>query len=137
GFDGDGPDVRSRLPGPGARSRQRLPARDAGVAARRKDPGHLADHRYRWFRWGLRPEPVLRALDTLSTAATRLAASRHGVLPVIDVQGHYLGTVRARAVAEALAEYRPGGTENLVTTVAQITHTTQAMRPSTELPAAL
>ncbi len=59
------------------------------------------------------------------------------MLPVIDVQGHYLGTVRARAVAEALAEHRPGGTENLVTTVAQITHTTQAMRPSTELPAAL
>ena len=82
------------------------------------------------------PEP-LGTSDPVSLAASRLAASPHGVLPVLDAEGRYAGTVRARAVAEALAEHRPGSPENLVTTVGEITHPTQPLHPDTELPAAL
>ena len=75
------------------------------------------------------PEP-LRAADPITLAAAKLADSPHGVLPVIDEDGGYLGTVRARSVAEALAEDQPA-------TVGEITHRTQPVRPDTELPAAL
>jgi CIC family chloride channel protein len=75
------------------------------------------------------PEP-LNATDTVALAAARLADSPHGVLPVLDSDGGYLGTVRARAVAEALAEHQP-------TTVGEITHRTHPVRPDTALPAAL
>ncbi|HEX4248144.1 MAG TPA: chloride channel protein, partial [Pseudonocardia sp.] len=75
------------------------------------------------------PEP-LRASDPIALAAARLATSSHGVLPVVDADGGYLGTVRARTVAEALAEHQPG-------TVGEITHRSQPVRPDTELPAAL
>jgi CIC family chloride channel protein len=75
------------------------------------------------------PEP-LRAADPITLAAAKLADSPHGVLPVLGDDGGYLGTVRARSVAEALAEDQPA-------TVGEITHRTQPVRPDTELPAAL
>jgi chloride channel protein, CIC family len=75
------------------------------------------------------PEP-LRSADPVSHAAARLAASTHGVLPVLGEDGGYLGTVRARSVAEALAEHRPG-------TVGELTHRTRPLHPGAELPAAL
>jgi CIC family chloride channel protein len=79
------------------------------------------------------PEP-LRATDPVGLAAARLAESRHGVLPVLADGGGYLGTVRARTVAEALAERRPGEPE---TSVGDITHRTLPVRPDTPLPEAL
>jgi CIC family chloride channel protein len=82
------------------------------------------------------PQP-LSVTDSVTLAASRLEASPHGILPVLDADGHYLGTVRARAVAAALAEQRPGSPHNLVTTVGEITHRTQPLAPDTELPAAL
>jgi CIC family chloride channel protein len=75
------------------------------------------------------PEP-LHTSDPIALAAARLATSPHGVLPVLDQHGAYLGTVRARTVAEALAEHQPA-------TIGEITHRTQPLRPDTELPAAL
>ncbi|WP_414710917.1 chloride channel protein [Pseudonocardia sp.] len=75
------------------------------------------------------PEP-LRADDTVARAAARLSESAHGVLPVAAEDGSYLGTLRARSVAEALAEHQS-------VTVGDITHRTQPLRPDTELPAAL
>jgi CIC family chloride channel protein len=75
------------------------------------------------------PEP-LRTADPVARAAARLAGSAHGVLPVLDNDGEYLGTVRARSVAEALAEHQPA-------TVGEITHHTRPLYPDTELPAAL
>ena len=45
------------------------------------------------------------AVDTeLSAAAAMLSLSAHGVLPVADKNGHYVGMITARAVAEALAD---------------------------------
>ncbi|MDT7660048.1 MAG: chloride channel protein family [Pseudonocardiales bacterium] len=75
------------------------------------------------------PEP-LHAADRVAHAAARLAGSAHGVLPVLGDDGEYLGTVRARSVAEALAEHQPA-------TVGEITHRTRPLHPDTELPAAL
>ncbi|MEU7488092.1 chloride channel protein [Streptomyces sp. NPDC042319] len=49
------------------------------------------------------PEP-LAASEPLTVAADRLSLSGHGVLPVLDAEGAYLGTVTARAIAEALTE---------------------------------
>ncbi|MFG2452510.1 chloride channel protein [Streptomyces sp. NPDC048512] len=49
------------------------------------------------------PAP-LPASTGLAEAADRLSLSGHGALPVIDAEGHYVGTVTARSVAEALAE---------------------------------
>jgi CIC family chloride channel protein len=86
----------------------------------------------------MEPPPVpLTVTDPVELAATRLAASPHGILPVLDSEGRYVGTVRARTVAEALAEHRPGRPEKLVTSVGEITNPTQPLRPDTELPAAL
>ena len=51
--------------------------------------------------------PVPAALlmgDTLVKAARALAHSPQGVLPVVDADGAYAGTVSAHAVAEALAD---------------------------------
>ena len=51
--------------------------------------------------------PVPAALhegDSLVKAAKALARSRQGVLPVVDADGAYAGTVSAHAVAEALAD---------------------------------
>ncbi|MFG2286616.1 chloride channel protein [Streptomyces sp. NPDC048595] len=53
------------------------------------------------------PTP-LAAATTLPEAGDLLRLSDHGALPVVDAEGRYLGTLTARAVAEALAE-RPDG----------------------------
>jgi CIC family chloride channel protein len=75
------------------------------------------------------PQP-LRAADSVTHAAARLAQSPHGVLPVLDGEGRYLGTVRARTVADALADQQPS-------TVEEITHRTRPLRPDTDLASAL
>ena len=75
------------------------------------------------------PEP-LQADASVAKAAARLSGSAHGVLPVAAEDGSYLGTLRARSVAEALAEHQS-------VTAGDITHRTQPLRPDTELPAAL
>ncbi|MFE6690991.1 chloride channel protein [Streptomyces sp. NPDC057743] len=49
------------------------------------------------------PAPLSTAAD-LTTAANLLTRSEHGVLPVVDDQGRCVGTLTARAVAEALAD---------------------------------
>jgi chloride channel protein, CIC family len=49
------------------------------------------------------PTP-LPATTPLPEAARLLSMSPHGVLPVLDADGRYLGTLTARAAAEALAE---------------------------------
>ncbi|NEA76893.1 chloride channel protein [Streptomyces sp. SID13588] len=49
------------------------------------------------------PDPMPAATG-LTEAAYRLSMSDHGVLPVMDSDGRYLGTLTARTVAEALAE---------------------------------
>ena len=51
------------------------------------------------------PVPAaLRVGDSLVKAARALARSRQGVLPVVDAEGAYAGTVSAHSVAEALAD---------------------------------
>ena len=60
------------------------------------------------------PEP-LSAKASLDDAAAALATSRFGMLPVVDVDGRYLGCVSARDVAEALDDPSPpDGVEPLV-----------------------
>lgn len=60
------------------------------------------------------PEP-LSAKASLADAAAALAASRFGMLPVVDADGRYLGCVSARDVAEALDDPSPpDGVEPLV-----------------------
>ncbi|MGW8378340.1 chloride channel protein [Streptomyces sp. ODS28] len=49
------------------------------------------------------PEP-LRARAPLAEAARRLSLSPHGVLPVLDADDRYLGTLTSRTVAQALAD---------------------------------
>lgn len=51
--------------------------------------------------------PPLPSTTPLAEAARLLSHSEHGVLPVVDAQGRYLGTITAQDVAEALAE-EPG-----------------------------
>ncbi|MFI6345556.1 chloride channel protein [Streptomyces sp. NPDC050560] len=53
-------------------------------------------------------EPVPAPLDgatPLTEAAEALARAPHGVLPVLDADGGYLGTVTARSAAETLADH--------------------------------
>ncbi|MFK0291834.1 chloride channel protein [Streptomyces sp. NPDC090442] len=62
------------------------------------------------------PEPLSPKAE-LTTAADLLARSERGVLPVVDDHGRCLGTLTARAVAEALADSpaaRPGRVGDLV-----------------------
>ncbi len=47
--------------------------------------------------------PLLSVNTELGTAADLLTRSDHGALPVVDDHGHCVGTLTARAVAEALA----------------------------------
>lgn len=47
--------------------------------------------------------PTLSADEPLPDAAPRLSASPHGLLPVLDETGRYLGIATARAAAETLA----------------------------------
>ncbi|MER0479973.1 chloride channel protein [Streptomyces sp. Edi2] len=49
------------------------------------------------------PAPLPAATE-LSEAGDLVRLSDHGALPVVDAEGRYLGTLTARAVAEALAE---------------------------------
>ncbi|HET9128630.1 MAG TPA: chloride channel protein [Propionibacteriaceae bacterium] len=63
------------------------------------------------------PKPI-RDAATLLDAARSLAHSRQGVLPVVDGEGRYVGTVSARAVAEALADGEHD--EESVSTVAEL-----------------
>ncbi|WP_371633549.1 chloride channel protein [Streptomyces sp. NBC_01259] len=65
------------------------------------------------------PDP-LPAVTKLSAAALLLSHSEHGVLPVFDADDRYLGTVTARAVAEALAE-TPDGEAGAPATVGDLT----------------
>ncbi|MFE1776655.1 chloride channel protein [Streptomyces sp. NPDC059008] len=53
------------------------------------------------------PTPLAAATPLLE-AGDLLRLSDHGALPVVDAEGRYLGTITARAVAEALSE-RPDG----------------------------
>ncbi|MEP7194431.1 MAG: chloride channel protein, partial [Actinomycetota bacterium] len=52
----------------------------------------------------LRVPTSLRASDSLMKAARALARSPQGVLPVVDADGAYCGTVSAHSVVEALAD---------------------------------
>lgn len=70
------------------------------------------------------PTPLAAATPLLD-AADRLRLSDHGALPVLDADGDYVGTVTARAVAEALAEPPDEtagvpGTSGTQTTVAEL-----------------
>ncbi|MFD7919453.1 chloride channel protein [Streptomyces sp. NPDC059740] len=65
------------------------------------------------------PTP-LTATTELEAAGDRLSLSEHGALPVVDGEGRYLGTLTARAVAEALAE-RPDGGPAAPATVGDLT----------------
>ncbi|MFG2672059.1 chloride channel protein [Streptomyces sp. NPDC048445] len=62
----------------------------------------------------------LPAATKLSAAALLLSHSEHGVLPVFDADDQYLGTVTARAVAEALSE-TPDGEAGAPATVGDLT----------------
>ena len=77
------------------------------------------------------PEP-LAAATPLGVAATALARSPHGVLPVITEDGTYLGTATARTAAETLAD----GAHD-TTTVGSITHLPHTLTGDTDLATAL
>ena len=72
------------------------------------------------------PQPI-RDAATLLDAARSLAHSRQGVLPVVDHEGRYVGTVTARAVAEALAD--GGHDEQPVAMVAELPPALHAADP--------
>lgn len=76
------------------------------------------------------PPEALNEMMPLTTAADILAASRHGVLPVLATDGSYLGTATARAAAEALAD----GTHS---TVGAITHQPHQVTTDTDAARAL
>ncbi len=53
------------------------------------------------------PVPTsIKETMALGDVAVLIASSRNGVLPVTDEDGHYIGIVTARVVAEALADGR-------------------------------
>lgn len=76
------------------------------------------------------PPEALNEMMPLTTAADILAASRHGVLPVLATDGSYLGTATARAAAETLAD----GTHS---TVGAITHQPHQVTTDTDPARAL
>ena len=79
--------------------------------------------------------PVPAALhdsDALVKAGRALARSRQGVLPVVDADGAYAGTVSAHAVAEALADG-----EHDTTHVGQVTDLPPTLRLADPLDFAL
>ncbi len=81
----------------------------------------------------MEPVPELLAAATpLGVAATALARSPHGVLPVITEDGTYLGTATARTAAETLAD----GAHD-TTTVGSITHLPHTLTGDTDLTTAL
>nr|WP_228561831.1 chloride channel protein [Catenulispora rubra] len=68
----------------------------------------------------------------LSEAADSLAASRHGVLPVVAADGSFVGLTSARAVAEVLAE---GGRDG--EPVRELVHSPKTIRSDTDVTTAL
>jgi chloride channel protein, CIC family len=81
----------------------------------------------------MRPVPTaLRVSDNLVEAARALARSGQGVLPVVDADGAYTGTVSAHSVAEALAVGEHDGTQ-----VGQVTDLPPALRSVDPLDFAL
>jgi CIC family chloride channel protein len=70
--------------------------------------------------------------DSLVKAARALARSPQGVLPVVDAEGAYAGTVSALAVAEALADG-----EHDTTRVGQVADLPPALRSADPLDFAL
>ncbi|NUR59607.1 MAG: chloride channel protein [Catenulispora sp.] len=77
------------------------------------------------------PAPLIAATP-LSQAADTLAVSRHGALPVTDVDGAYLGIATARAVAEILSE---GGRDD--EPVREVVLTAKPVRADSDLAGAL
>jgi CIC family chloride channel protein len=61
--------------------------------------------------------PAVPATASLTEAAALLEQSSEPVVPLVDGEGSYLGTVTARAVTEALAGGEPA--DSPVTTVAE------------------
>ncbi|UQA96660.1 chloride channel protein [Streptomyces halobius] len=81
----------------------------------------------------MNPVPTpLTATTPLDEAAEALARAPHGVLPVLDTGGTYLGTATARSVAETMAY----GTCD-ATTVAAIAHLPKTVTAATPLPETL
>ncbi|MEV6791915.1 chloride channel protein [Streptomyces sp. NPDC051320] len=81
------------------------------------------------------PDP-LSAGSSLSAAALMLSHSEHGSLPVLDAQDRYVGTVTARAVAEALAE-TPDGEAGAPATAGDLAELRPPLAPDMSLSAAL
>ena len=108
-----------------------LKLRRRGIDLDEKPPGaHFAG-----IQVGAVMEPVphtLPATMTLTQAADVLAASPHGILPVVTAQGHYLGTATARTTAETLAD----GAHDTAA-VSTITHLPSTVTTDTDLSDAL
>ncbi|MFI0217578.1 CBS domain-containing protein [Streptomyces lydicus] len=81
------------------------------------------------------PVPLPCAAE-LPEAADRLRLSDHGALPVVDTEGRYLGTLTARATAEALAERTDGDVEP-PTTAGDLAEPTPPVTPDMPLSTAL
>ncbi len=75
---------------------------------------------------------ALRDIDSLLKAARSLAHAPQGVLPVVDAQGAYCGTVCAHAVADALADGKHDGAH-----IAEVTNLPAVLRSVDPLALAL
>ena len=80
----------------------------------------------------IRVPTALRDSDSLLKAARSLAHAPQGVLPVVDADGAYCGTVSAHAVAEALADGEHDGAQ-----IAEVTDLPAALRSVDPLALAL
>ncbi len=75
----------------------------------------------------MEPLPAALPVDTsLADATPRLVASPHGLLPVVDGDGRYVGVVTARAVAEARQDDPAGGTRATVADLVELPVTVAA-----------
>ncbi|MFG2416959.1 chloride channel protein [Streptomyces goshikiensis] len=81
------------------------------------------------------PKPLLAACG-LADAAEFLSRSPHGVLPVVDAEGGFRGTLTAQAVAELLAE-APDDAKDTPTTVADLAERPHPLTSNMSLGAAL
>ncbi|GHJ38514.1 chloride channel protein [Streptomyces sp. TS71-3] len=77
------------------------------------------------------PDPLVGTMP-LATAADALVRAPHGVLPVLDASGAYLGTVTARSAAETLAD-----TADAMLTVSDVVHLPRPITTETDLDEAL
>ncbi len=109
-----------------------LKLRRRGIDLSAPDPRHANAHRIPVSQVMTSVPKPLHDSDRLLDAARRLAHSPHGVLPVLDRKDAYHGTVRARAVAEALAEGREGSE-----TVSQLVELPQTVRVTDTLDVAV